>query len=66
MTIDDLGEAGGSLRQFLKNQGVTDEGSLRGHIAFILDTEERTQTRLDLSRYRVDPDNPNAFPALMG
>ena len=67
MTIDDLGKLpGGSLRSFLQKQGVTDEKSIRGHIAFIIDTEARTGTRLDLTRYRVNPSDPNAFPPMMG
>ena len=62
LTLDNL--PSGSLRRWLIQQGVTDEDSIRGHIKFILDTEDATGRRLDLRRYRVDSDNPNHIPVM--
>lgn len=47
-----------SMRDRLIKEGCTEEG-IRSHLAFILETEERMGRKLDLSRFRVSPSNPD-------
>ena len=55
---------GFSLRVALENMGVTTEEAMRKHMEFIRTTEERTGRLLDITRYRVNPNNPNSVPMM--
>lgn len=55
--------SGISYRQHLLNQGVTNEECIRAHLAVI--TRMMTvNPSLDIRKYRVDENNPNAMPAI--
>lgn len=53
-----------SLREFLSKQGVTDEMAMRRHIMFVM--QMYSGRKLEMDRYRVNPENPNSFPPMMG
>ncbi|MBU6231621.1 hypothetical protein KGP36_03040 [Patescibacteria group bacterium] len=55
-----------SLRQHLISQGVDDEAALRRHLLFIHKTQLRVSGKINLLRYRVNPDNPNDAPLMQG
>ena len=52
-----------SLRDHLLSQGVS-PSAVPLHINFIQETEGRIGRKIDIRRYRVNPDNPNRI--LMG
>lgn len=52
------GTKGFSLRQHLMDSGVTTEEAMRSHLSFVHQTLERNP-RLSITRYRVNPSNPN-------
>lgn len=52
------GEAGYSLRRSLEAQGVTLESAMKAHLSVVHGTLA-TNPRFDVTRYRVDPNNPN-------
>ena len=47
-----------SLKKHLLDQGVS-PSAIPLHVNFILETESRTGRKLDIRRYRVNPDNPD-------
>lgn len=54
---------GFSLRRALIEQGVKTEFGIRAHLSFVAGT--LGVVALDIARYRVNPNNPDALP-LMG
>ena len=54
-----------SVRKHLEDQGVTSEESMRGHLKFISECLIKNP-KLDVTRYRVNPDCPNSRVLLMG
>ena len=56
-------KTGYSLRESLTCQGVTSEKAMREHLRFVFNTIQ-INPRLDITRYRVNPNYPNA--PLMG
>lgn len=56
---------GYSLRESLTSQGVTSEGAIREHLSFVHNTLTANPT-MDITRYRVSPNFPNAAPTMMG
>lgn len=52
---------GYSLRESLIQQGVTTEEGMRAHLAFVHGTVS-VNTSLDIARYRVPRNYPNALP----
>jgi hypothetical protein len=52
-----------SLREYLKNQGVTSEESMRAHLNLIT---EMVPLGVDPFKYRVNPDSPNSKIPMMG
>jgi hypothetical protein len=57
---------GFSLRQSLTDQGVTTEEGMRQHMRFVADTIIASNGKLDITRYRVNPNNPNDVSSNMG
>lgn len=57
------GNGGYSLRESLLCQGVTLEGAMRQHLSLVHGTLSVVPT-LDITRYRVDPNNPNGLPRM--
>ena len=55
---------GFSLRQSLTDQGVTTTVAMKAHLSFVRSTLQ-ANPRLDITRYRVNPNTPNSMP-LMG
>ena len=56
---------GFSLRQSLTDQGVTSEEAMRKHLSFVSNTLQ-ANPRMDIARYRVDPNYPNGGAPKMG
>jgi len=54
-----------SLRKILTSQGVTDEAAVRAHVNFIFETMKENPL-LDVTKYRVNPENPNSLFPMMG
>lgn len=54
-----------SIRCHLRELGVTDEEAIRYHMNFIWQTEQACGHKLDLRRYRPNPDN-FLSPPMMG
>jgi hypothetical protein len=54
-------EHGYSLRASLEDQGVSDTQSKRQHLNFIYETLQQNK-RLDITRYRVNREQPNGPP----
>lgn len=56
-----------TMREILIEQGVTDETVMRQHIQFVYEMMRHMYpVRLNNQRYRVNPENPNSFPPMMG
>jgi hypothetical protein len=60
------GQHGYSLRRSLENQGVTTEEGMQAHFDFVLTTESQAGRKIDITRYRINPNNPNMAVPLMG
>lgn len=61
-TVTNGRRSGGfSLRRALENQGVTSEKAMRGHLRHVLSVL-RMVPGADITRYRVDTNNPNKVP----
>ena len=56
---------GFSLRRSLEDQGVTTEQAMVEHLGFVNDSL-KVNPRLDITRYRVNPNTPNAVSSAMG
>lgn len=56
--MNDRMNGGYSLRKSLENQGVTTEEAMRGHLGFVY---ECLPFGMDITRYRVNSENPNAI-----
>lgn len=54
---------GFSLRESLIRNGVTTEEAMRRHLAFVHGTIQAVP-RLDITRYRPDPNYPNNLPKM--
>lgn len=54
------GSKGWSAREMLETQGVTDERAMRHHMG-IMHSTLLVQPLIDLTRYRVNPSNPNCL-----
>lgn len=54
-------KTGYSLRESLTSQGVTNMTAMRAHLNFALEML-RARPSFDITRYRVNPNYPNALP----
>lgn len=54
-------KTGYSLRESLMSQGVTNMTAMRAHLDFALEML-RARPSFDITRYRVNPNYPNALP----
>jgi len=55
-----------SMREHLQQQGVTDETAMRAHMRFVYDMQRHTLSKIDITKYRVNPENPNSLVLFMG
>lgn len=54
-------KTGYSLRESLTSQGVTNMTAMRAHLDYVYELL-RARPSFDITRYRVNPNYPNALP----